>query len=252
MKIISNFKDYYDHSLGYIDQEGEDIYLRKTSEEVGRDIFEIPLSNAVRKGYYYDNHILSSSWFSISSSTLTEKFNIQCAVILVCGKAYPALIRYRYKTIDDVNSKYIIEDVFYNEKKFLSAYEEFKVANKLNDSPRWKYDSSETTATKAEKFFKISSGESLVDYCVDKNIVVGMVSIESRLSRQYNLTRNPCLSDLRFQKVMDGHLLYQEINMFLGRMANPSNNMVEISEKDRIVQHGFDKWSFRKMPGEKR
>ena len=31
----------------------------------------------------------------------------------------------------------------------------------------------------------------------------------------------------------------------------PGNEIVEVSEKTKIEKHGFDKWSFRKMPKDK-
>ncbi len=56
------------------------------------------------------------------------------------------------------------------------------------------------------------------------------------------------LFDIDFQKVVDPYTAYQELDMFIGGVLSaPSNPMIPITDKDRIKQHGFDKWSFRKM-----
>ena len=40
--------------------------------------------------------------------------------------------------------------------------------------------------------------------------------------------------------------------MFLsGKLSKELNETVEIEDKYKIEQHGFDKWSFRKMPESK-
>ncbi len=40
--------------------------------------------------------------------------------------------------------------------------------------------------------------------------------------------------------------------MFLGNIAAPDRVPITVADKDRIAKHGFDKWSFRKMPSRAR
>jgi len=41
--------------------------------------------------------------------------------------------------------------------------------------------------------------------------------------------------------------------MFMGGvLGSPEKEIVQIEDKYKITQHGFDKWSFRKEPKEKR
>lgn len=70
-------------------------------------------------------------------------------------------------------------------------------------------------------------------------------------SRQ--ITVNPTLSQIAFFKVLDPWQAFQELEMFLGGIAAPENGPpVIIADKDRVMQHGFDKMSFRKQPTKRR
>lgn len=67
------------------------------------------------------------------------------------------------------------------------------------------------------------------------------------------LVRNPILKDIQFQKLVDPYTAYQELSMFFGSVfANDEDNMVSISDRDKAVSKGFDKWSFKKPPTKKR
>jgi hypothetical protein len=52
---------------------------------------------------------------------------------------------------------------------------------------------------------------------------------------------------------MDSFTAFQEISMFLGGVLGAGEkNIVEVEDKYKITQHGFNKWSFRKEPEKKR
>ena len=56
---------------------------------------------------------------------------------------------------------------------------------------------------------------------------------------------NPKLAKYEFFKKLAAWQAFQELSMFLGNLAAPDKTTVQLSEKDRINQHGFDNWSFR-------
>jgi hypothetical protein len=56
------------------------------------------------------------------------------------------------------------------------------------------------------------------------------------------------LGKMEFYKVLDAWQCFQNLSMFIGNIASKDDTPVKISDKDRIAQYGFDKWSFRKMP----
>jgi hypothetical protein len=63
---------------------------------------------------------------------------------------------------------------------------------------------------------------------------------------------NPPLKEYEFYKVFNSVQAFQEISMFLGGvLGNKEKEIVNVEDKYKITQHGFDKWSFRKEPEEK-
>lgn len=63
---------------------------------------------------------------------------------------------------------------------------------------------------------------------------------------------NPLLKEYQFYKVFDAVQAFQEIQMFIGGvLGNKEKDIIEVADKYKIAQHGFDKWSFRKMPEKK-
>jgi len=60
---------------------------------------------------------------------------------------------------------------------------------------------------------------------------------------------NPILSQYHFYKVFDSFQAFQEISMFIGGvLGRGEKEIIEVEDKYKIEQHGFDKWSFRKEP----
>jgi len=58
------------------------------------------------------------------------------------------------------------------------------------------------------------------------------------------------LKDIGFMRALDTYTAFQELSMFVGGvMARPGKPMVEITD-DKVIaaKHGFDNWSFRRMP----
>ena len=56
----------------------------------------------------------------------------------------------------------------------------------------------------------------------------------------------PLLKDVQFYRVKDSFTAMQELSMYLGGVIpQQEKEIISISDKDRIAQHGFDKLSFR-------
>lgn len=57
----------------------------------------------------------------------------------------------------------------------------------------------------------------------------------------------PALKDIQFYRALPAAQAYQEMAMFLGGVLPAQSVMpILISDKDRVLQHGFNKYSFRK------
>jgi hypothetical protein len=64
---------------------------------------------------------------------------------------------------------------------------------------------------------------------------------------------NPCLKQYDFYRIFDSFTCFQEIQMYIsGVLGNREKDIIEVADKYKIAQHGFDKWSFRKMPENKK
>ena len=64
---------------------------------------------------------------------------------------------------------------------------------------------------------------------------------------------NPILKDYEFYKVVDAFTAFTELQMFIGGVLGVGEKeIVEIEDKYKIPQHGFDKWSFRREPSKKK
>jgi hypothetical protein len=61
---------------------------------------------------------------------------------------------------------------------------------------------------------------------------------------------DPCLRDFNIQRALDPYSVFQELDMFLGGvMAQPRDPPAPMLDKEKIVSHGMDvKRSFRNMP----
>lgn len=80
-----------------------------------------------------------------------------------------------------------------------------------------------------------------------------LISTIPNTYKTQRLTLNPNLSGLSFFKYKNAYKTYQDIYQYIAGVLNsPEKKMVEISDKDKVHKHGFDKWSFRKMPKDKK
>ena len=65
----------------------------------------------------------------------------------------------------------------------------------------------------------------------------------------YYFTSNLPLKEVEFFKKFDPWQAYQELSMYIGGVIAPeSKPMIKIEDKYKIMEHGFDKMSFRKAP----
>jgi len=67
------------------------------------------------------------------------------------------------------------------------------------------------------------------------------------------ITVNCCLKDFSFFKQKEPTIAFQEIYMYLaGVLGNKENPTIQIDDKVKLQQHGFDNYSFKKLPQEKK
>lgn len=188
-------------------------------ENVGNIVREINLSTNT-------NHSFRSGWYYRPDMCVLEdkkRVILSYGHIVFCGKVYPFIkLSGTYEIIPD--------EFFYS----LSSFEERVKGATFNYNKDYK--------RQLKKFFEVTEQERLYEFLVEKKVI-------SLLLFKNDVIINPILSEYNFYKVKTAWEAYQEIDSYIcGVLSFPQNAMVEIEDKYRIEQHGFDKWSFRKLP----
>jgi len=220
MRIISDFKDYYD-SVQYWNSNDERIWIRKNIEEE---------EDSIPKHRY---HSVGMMGFGILG---------------FCGKLYPYTIKHVQDQVGWLNNEYIhipshyIYDFFYDPTK----------DKKLRDS--WEYERFVNTWNDLQK------SNILKDIFLKREVPMFDIRFDSKNNNHGNPERAyfkinylPILKDLGFYRVMDAYQTYQAIDMFFSNELVMVDNPIQI--KDDIVlrdSKGFDKWSFKTMPTKRR
>ena len=239
MRVISDFHDYYDSAQQY-GQDQSIIYQRKNlqycynktiqTEFEKIEVAPYVLINTYKKVYQKndDAYFLSSHWCGCVSSKETGLHNYHHDRLVFCGKVY------NYVIFDGRTFCYNVESVkeYFEKNKIDMQKEEYK------HSKITKFNAIERALlqkTTIDEVFFVENKFICVDFCNNQ------------------ITVNPNLSKMQFYKVFDSFQCFQELDTYIcGKLSYPQNVMVEIEDKYRIEQHGFDKHSFRKMPTKKR
>jgi len=241
MYIISKNKDYYDGVVGTVGIDKTIVYERTV--EVIEDSSNFPRPfKWERKNIHKENPFREVMHFS----TKSKKY-IGNSYFLVgfCGKLYMGWrMFYNMKEYDPESDKYKdVEkyDIIYgyeNVKKHLKYYsfgkrKEDHVKHVMDYNPIHIF-----RELKVPIFVYDSMGDGEFRY---------------RRSNGSHFIINPILKEYEFYKVVDAFTAFTELQMFIsGVLGTGENDIVEVEDKYKIAQHGFDKWSFRKEPEKKR
>lgn len=251
MKIVSDFKDFYDigMSLGH---DHELLYVRKREE----------LPNTYNFESYRLNSSFGRTFKNISSSNYTVGF---------CGKVYPVLYIVSYKdacfhkwnSMDDIvkyrkNIKY--PNAFCFNAKDVDEFLE-KNLNKddwehylgKGDVSKWhrRYRKGSIQADVAAFFDRCEGGRDMYKHVFEElKVPIFFVDSHNQVGSGWrNMIVNPCLRDVEFARVIDPYTAYQELTAYLSNIAKPEPYVPVPSDKDMVEIKGFDKkWSFRKKP----
>lgn len=240
MYIISKYKDFFDGVVGTVGVDKSIVYERETIDvdlDKAPDFFK-------RKNEYYgfsrNNTFDKISYFSVKKEHRSLFDEHAFFIVGFCGKLYIGWKLYTIDvskfnqnvdtkiTYDNEYIKTILEPKSYNGTlvdniNYVLNYDALPIFRELN-SPIFVYDS---------------------DY---KRTYIN----KDRLSYNHFNPRffiNPLLKEYEFYKVFDSFQAFQEVSMFMGGvLGKGEKDIVEVADKYKIGQHGFDKWSFRKEP----
>ena len=213
MLIVSKFHDYYDSVVGSVGVDKTCVYNRKTIE---------------LKEEYFLKVIPTIDHHGI----FAFPFVIGFCGNLYCG--YQLRPAYADNTI-----------CTYNKQEVLDFFKEFKkYYRKMWRRDAYFWREKETF----DNFFQLHGREN--DLFMQKHVPV-FVERYDYCNRKFII--NPSLKEFEFYKICDTFTAFQEIHMFLsGVLGAPEKPIIEISEKDKVVSKGFDKWSFRNPDPPKR
>ena len=235
MKIISKFKDFYDStSHKYLDKQV--IYKRVS--------VKIPIKR--------DNDL--PEVYSTFVSTSNRSYYFHAEVLGFCGTLYPVVTISESSSEDNVTNPRKEDVSFYDAADLEKYVRENNIPMDMKAEFRpgryyfaghqlGRYTYFLNSKDKLEKLYKVFLKHETPVFILRKD----------RNSNDYFLFTNPMLKNYSFFKIMDQFSVHQEIYRYITSiLPQPERPMVKISDEDKIHKHGFDNWSFRKLPSKKK
>lgn len=236
MKIISKFKDFYDAiSHQYLDKGI--VFLRTCR------IMQVPKKDLPKL-----------ETFEIKDPTKEITYYFSLEIVGFCGKFYPVVVV-------TTSSEEIKFEVFRKDLKGfydIDDLTEYVIKNGIPIGVKSKYGFYRwsslyfrygETLEGMDRFFKSTKDFGKLEDIFRTHNAPSFVLRETPRPRKEQLILNPMLKNYSFVKVKDPFSAHQELYQYVGGFLNqPVREMIQISDKDKIHKHGFDKWSFRKPP----
>lgn len=239
MYIISKKKDYYDGVAGSTGIDKTIVYEREMDEIEEKEIPRIFQSKWNGIKTFDVNPFRSLSYHLIKKEYRKIYDENAYFIIGFCGKLY---IGWKlYKAVPVVNGNPELQTIItYDIKYVKNILEEKSWRGNLNDSIDY---------IKSFNSIQIFRDLNVPAFVFDSDY--NRTWIDNNVYGRHNpkFFINPILKDYDFGKVFDAFQAFQKIQMFIGGvLGNKEKEIVEVADKYKIAQHGFDKWSFRKEP----
>lgn len=241
MYIISKKKDYYDGVAGTIGIDKTIVYNRETLEFDEKNEFPECFSTKGKSWIETREYPFSSlNYFDIEKKYNKEHQKFGYFIIGFCGKLYVGWKL--YKEIIEFGNAKLITTITYDKELINEIFvpvRKYWGGNILNDDINYieNYNA-------IDIFRKYKTPVFLFDNDYNRKYL----NINHYSGKKEKFIVNPNLSTYEFYKVFDSYQAFQEISMFIGGvLGNNEKQIIEVSDKNKIEQHGFDyNWSFRK------
>ena len=247
MRIFSKFHDYYDSAARYgVDKtitynRTMECYYRNRNKKID-DMLNLALANYKR---------LDPKRLSRPKGSFDHKIEIKREILVIfCGKVY-----YGIELVKEQFRPGSITELCYNLESVSKFFQKNSCKLTCNPDSIIHYLTDGLASTWGEiredyKRFTRDTSDKIIDLHIKLNspiIVLGYLFHAEKYNLEGDIAINPCLNDVEFYKVMDSFTAFQELSMFIsGVMGGSAPIMAKVSDKDRIIKHGFDEWSFRK------
>lgn len=198
-----------------------------------RDYYDSASAFGIDETVIYERHFecVTNDYWSTLPLELGSRFvPLNYAILFYCGEIKPFLIKRRHclKTNEYIDKYYwseeeikeVIKEVFPTKGKFDWEADMFR--------SRW------------EQYKKRRCNENPIDVHRKYNSPLILYAGE-------HIYINPCLKELGFKQ--NAAQTFNEISSFLsGILGSKENDIIEVSNEQKILQHGFDDHSFRQIP----
>lgn len=240
MRIIGG-RDYYDSAVPY-DTDNTRIFKRDVGFSSTRTVEHVYIPDKFNFSHFNGHG---------EGSNNSGRYWIKTCAVIFCGKRYNGIrvwIHYGHGLDDDSSADIRF---FWSADKFLRWMEDFDIHFSTD---RWSRKFGSGYIDREDKlrtYFNPFDLSKETENKLVKQGVVYMTSPEPQYGKYYAkddnwLVNSDNLKSMEFNKAMDPWSAYQEIDMYLGStLVSDVDAMVRITDKDRIAQHGFDKWSFK-------
>jgi len=226
MKIISNFKDYYDYLFGINYEKGK-VFKREFDIIKIKELKLNSYLASYNSNFYYEHN-------------KHYEYDFIEGQLSFCEKIYPYIIA--------INTSSGTHSIYYELSEQLKKIIEYKFNLKYVDA------FFNDISFNVKKYHKIHNTPIInhlntSDYLnIDYSIIYKSKILENHKEGRYleGITINTPLKLLNFYNIMPAEKAYQEISMYLSVLDNKENNECIINDKYRIASKGFDKKSFRK------
>ena len=237
-----NKKDYYDGVAGSTGIDKTIVYEREENElpDMEVPIFFVHQSHSWQKNR--NSAFVNFRYYQLKKEYQKKYPMMNYFIIGFCGKLYVGWKLYYEKSIGIINELCI--DYIYDENLILSM---------IDDKSSWRgkfFDNlNEIKNFDALNIFRKYHSPIFLFDCNYNVTNINLNRLYSHNNKNPKFIINPTLKDYEFYKIFDSFQAFQEIQMFLGGvLGSNEKNIVEVEDKYKIAQYGFDKWSFRKEP----
>lgn len=234
MKIFSKFHDYYDSVLKFSQTEDDGVVYQRESEEIKFNINQSEIKEVGYNRYFTCEYI---------------KF------IGFCGKIYPVVVVDFRDSEDSVPEFYFIgrdnEKMYDRINKHNQKMSRQRLFSGFNDR-ELDFLTGKTPEDSWWKRYTFITPFDLETFFIKYETPIFLfesVTYRRNDNTRWRLTKNICLKDYEFQKIIDPFTAFQEISMFFNSTLTNLKTPVMPVGDDKVLatSKGFDKWSFRKM-----
>lgn len=242
MRIISPFHDYYDSAMATGTDE-QSVFLRRSSSDplpTGHafEVWNHPLKRWVER--VQGAHL--GPFGDMLVGRLQREKTAEPGLVMFAGRLFPFIAVQETAQANDPTYVWTLDELV----AWLAARGE-----KLGERRSF-WGDRKTEEERATAWFGWRGHDVTPEMAQAQ---VALVLIEDhgfrwgRAQRPGELVINPRLEPYGFARQLDPWTAYQELSMFVeGVLRHPDPVMEPITDQDRLAQHGFDHWSFRKMP----